>query len=769
MSAYYRLRDDLVCSKGVVDGNTVYNIKDPRTGRYFRLREPEYWLVRQLDGHTSSKIIADRFRRKFNARLTATDVDQFVAQLSELRFLDDGRAEQELSRKSYLAGRGESLFARLLFVKIRGFNPQLLLDRLVKVYRPFHHWFWWVVQLLIVIVALVLLAANFRYFNVDLSTLLQPGSLVAAILAVFVVVALHEFAHAIVCRHYGGEVREMGFLLLYFQPCFYTDLSDAWLFEKKAQRLVVTAAGPLFQLVLMALAVLIWRVTVIGTFINELALIITLVCLLTALFNFNPLIKLDGYYLLSDWVEIPNLRRRAFDYLSNMIKRRLLGWPIEPLSATIKEKRTYLLYATLALFYSVGLIGYVLVVAARFLVAHLGAAGLMLLLAVLLFTLRTVLVGFGRGLVKHLSYMKSLWKKPLRLTIHIVIAVAVVVVVFALPVPHRVSGEVTVRPVEEFTLLLNEYGLLEHNYRRGGADPESQSGYLQVTTTEMAALDLVPLVRDGQQVRLGDTLAIMVSNQVIQEIAANQALLEKYKGQLALLKAPPKKEAIAEAESQVAAARAGYDQFQREMDRIAELAEKNLSSREELESARSAVQIASAELSNKESRLQLLLAPPRPEEIVVLQAEIERQKARLDFLKAQQEAQSIITPIEGTITTHHTGDAVLTVINNRVIELLTPVSDFDIGLVAKGQTVRCKLRSFPERTFTGRVVHIPGSAHTVDGSARFIVSIVVDNTDGLLCNGMSGYAKIEVGKSSMAGLIVRKLASVVRVEFWSWW
>ena len=179
-------------------------------------------------------------------------------------------------------------------MKIKGFDPQRLLNKLVKVYRPFHHWFCWAVQLLIVAVGITLLAANFRYFNVDLSTLLQPGTLVAAILAVFVVVALHELAHAIVCRYYGGEVREMGFLLLYFQPCFYTDLSDAWLFEKRAQRLAVTAAGPLFQLVLMALAVVIWRVTVIGTFVNELAWIITMVCWMTALFNFNPLIKLGG-------------------------------------------------------------------------------------------------------------------------------------------------------------------------------------------------------------------------------------------------------------------------------------------------------------------------------------------------------------------------------------------------------------------------------------------------------------------------------------------
>ncbi|TET96673.1 MAG: HlyD family efflux transporter periplasmic adaptor subunit [Candidatus Zixiibacteriota bacterium] len=769
MPTYAKLRSDLVSSSAVVDGVTVNNIKDPVTGNYFRLREPEFWLIQQLDGRTSYEEIAERFREKFNLSLTADAVIQFVDRLEKLFFLENTRAEQELSRKSYSAGKGQSLFSRLLFVKIKGFKPGRFLDGLAAVYRPFHNRFWFAVELLVVVFGFGLLVANSRYFYIDLVEIFNIGSLLAVVLSIFIIVTLHEFAHVVVCRYYGGEVREMGFLLLYFQPCFYSDLSDAWLFKKKSHRLAVTWAGPYFQFVLMALAVFVWRVTIVGTFVNDVARIVAVVCWITVLFNFNPLIKLDGYYLLSDWVDIPNLRRKSFAYLGNLLKRKLLGWPIEPYLATKREKKIFLTYAILAVAYSAFLISYVLVIVARFLVAKAGGWGLLLLFAVLFFTLKPTLAGVMRGLVQHLSYMKRFAKNPRRLAVHVLIVVAAIVLVFAVPFPHRVSGEVTVRPIEEFTLLLNEFGLLERNYRRGGANPENKSSYLQMTSTEMAVLDLVPLARDGQKVQPGDTLAVLISNQVIKEIIANTALLEKFEGELALLKAPPKKEEIAEAEAQVAAAQASYDQLVREMNRSEELVEKNLASREELEAARSAVQIAGAELTNKKSRLELLKAPPKPEEEAVLQAEIEKQRAKVDFLKVQQDAQSITSPIEGTVTADHSDDRVLSVVDSRQIELLAPVSDFDINLVKTGQAVKLKVRSYPERTFIGRVVHIPRGAHSSGGSSRFLVSVVVDNDDELLCKGMTGYAKIEVGRSSLFGLVVRKLASIVRVEFWSWW
>jgi hypothetical protein len=510
-------------------------------------------------------------------------------------------------------------------------------------------------------------------------------------------------------------------------------------------------------------------VTVPGTFVNEVARITAVVCWVTVLFNFNPLIKLDGYYLLSDWVDIPNLRRKSFAYMGSLFKRKLLGWPIEPISASTRERKIFAVYAVLAVTFSAFLILYVLVIVGRFLASKMGGFGILLLFGVVFFTLKPTLAGLLRGFVQHLVFMKKLTKSPIRLAVHVLIVVAAFALVFLVPLPHRVSGEVTVQPIEEFTLLLNEFGLLERVYRCGGANPETKSSYLQMTSTEMAVLDLLPLVKDGQQVRTGDTLAVLVSNQVTKEIVANTALLQKYEGELALLKAPPKKEEVAEAEAQVAAAQARYDQRVRDMNRIEELAEKNLASAEELEAARSDAEVADAELSNKQSSLQLLTSPPKPEEEAVLSAEIEKQRAKLHFLKVQQQAQSITAPIAGTIAASRADGRILSVVNGHQAELLAPVSDFDINLVQLEQRVKLKVRSYPGRTFIGRVVHIPKGATHIDGDSRFLVSVVVDNEDALLRNGMTGYAKIEIGKSSLAGLALRKVASVVRVEFWSWW
>ncbi len=769
MARYPKLRSDLVVAPIVADGTTVFNIKDPLTGNYFRLREPDYWLIQQLDGRTSSTELAERFRNNFKMNLSAEAVDEFVRKLEQLLFLDDGRAEQGISRASRLAGRKESIFSRLLFVRIKAFSPDRTLDRIARWYRPFHNRFWFIVELGLILLGFYLLVTNSRHFYVDLAEIFNIGSVLAVVLSLFIIVSLHELAHAVVCHHHGGQVKEVGFLLLYFQPCFYTNLSDAWLFGKKSQRLAVTWAGPYFQLVLLALAVIVWRVTMVGSFVNDVARLVTVVCWITVLFNFNPLIKLDGYYLLSDWLDIPNLRQKSFAYLGNLFKRTVLGWPLEPYQTSARQKRIFTLYAVLALAYSAFLILYVLVIVARFLVAVLGGTGIILLCLVLLFTLRPVLAGLRRGVVQHLVHMKTLIKRPKRLAVHVAIAVVIAVLVFGVPLPHRVSGEVTVRPLEEFTLLLNEWGLLERNYRRGGADPETKSSYVQMTSTEMAALDLIPMVKDGQRVRPGDTLAVLVSNQVTKEIIANMALLEKHEQQLALLRAPPKKEEIAEAEAQVEAAQASHDQLLRDLRRVEQLADRGMASAEQLEDARSRLDIAWAELRNQRSRLNLLKSPPKPEEEAVLLAEVETQRAKVNFLKTQREAQSVLSPIPGTAATSTSDESVLSVVLNSRVELLVPVSDFDINLVQCDQTAKVKVRSYPERTFQGQVVYVPEAAQTIDGDPRFLVSVIVSNGDDLLRKGMSGYAKIEVGKTSLFGLIWRKLLSIIRVEFWSWW
>src|SRR5262249_55580960 len=161
----------------------------------------------------------------------------------------------------------------------------------------------------------------------SLSNALRWETAVWAWLILLVVTALHESAHGLTCKHYGGEVHEIGFLLLFFMPCFYCNVSDAWLFKEKSKRLWVTFAGGYFELFVWALAVFVWRLTLPGSLPHYLAFIVVTACGIQTLFNFNPLLKLDGYYLLSDWLEAPNLQPRALGSFKDHMRWLLWGAP----------------------------------------------------------------------------------------------------------------------------------------------------------------------------------------------------------------------------------------------------------------------------------------------------------------------------------------------------------------------------------------------------------------------------------------------------------
>jgi len=237
---------------------------------------------------------------------------------------------------------------------------------------------------------------------------------------------------------------------------------------------------------------------------------------------------------------------------------------------------------------------------------------------------------------------------------------------------------------------------------------------------------------------------------------------------LALLKSPPKKEEIEEAVAEVNAAQAVYDKKIRDKKRFEELLEKKLTSQQEYEYIVLETDVARAELDNKKAKLDLLRSPPKPEEEAVIISEIEEQKAKLEFLFNQQDAQSIVAPINGSIVVDQKSKLFLSIVDNLKIEAIIPVSDFNIKLVKLDQEVKLKVRSFTDKVFIGRVVHIPRNAIVQNDKSVFNVSCVMDN-DGLLHKGMTGYAKIEIGKISLFGMAMRKIASIIRVEFWSWW
>jgi multidrug efflux pump subunit AcrA (membrane-fusion protein) len=346
---------------------------------------------------------------------------------------------------------------------------------------------------------------------------------------------------------------------------------------------------------------------------------------------------------------------------------------------------------------------------------------------------------------------------------------AVIFVCGFIKFPHRVVGDVVVRPMSEFSLATSADGLLETYLRHGGANPEKKTSILKLITQDVGAFPVMPRVKEGQMVKIGDTLAVIASNTVDKDLQGARSDLQRLQDQLTVLRTQPKREEIAAAQADVRAAQATYDQALRDLNRVKELASRDLVAANQLESVRSASDVAKASLENKRSYLALLKSPPRPQDEAVIQRDIEKQLSRIAFFEAQLGAQVILSPIDGVVSVTRNENALLTVSDNQVVELLVPVSDFDINLIATGQPVKVKVRSFSDTLFYGTVVRVPKATSDSTEAMHFPVAVAVFNAAGALTPGMTGYAKIEVGERTLAERAVRKLMSVVRVEFWSWW
>src|SRR5919106_2595060 len=350
-----KLRSDLVVSRQETAEGVFFVLKDPRTGRFLRFREPEYAILRRLDGATALDDVARAVAQEFEVELDAQTLQPFVEQVRRRSLLEDPSGALPPAATGAIRGN-------LLWLRLRAIDPDRFFDWLMPKVR-----FFFTPQFVVTAIALIVWAVGTTVLSAgeitgDLARLWTFQNLVFAWVTMLSVTTLHEFAHGLTCKHYGGKVHEIGFLLIYLQPAFYCNISDAWLFPEKRKRLWVTAAGAFFELFLWAGAVLMWRLMERGTWVSDAALIVIATSGLKQFFNLNPLIKLDGYYLLSDLLDMPNLRQRAFGYLFARIKRLLWGRAAVPElpAATPRERRIFFGYGTLAVTFSYWLLGNIL-------------------------------------------------------------------------------------------------------------------------------------------------------------------------------------------------------------------------------------------------------------------------------------------------------------------------------------------------------------------------------------------------------------------------
>ncbi|MNT03923.1 Peptidase family M50 [compost metagenome] len=177
------------------------------------------------------------------------------------------------------------------------------------------------------------------------------GGLGSFIIAYLLCSTLHEYGHAMACRVFGGRVQRMGVMLYLFLPMAYCDVSDAHRFPEKWKRIVTSAAGIYIQLILASTAGLAWAWLTLPPAVELVLAQMVAITVVATLANLNPLLKLDGYYILADWMEIPNLRPRAFAYLDRRVRRQVV-------SGEARELKAFLWYGLLGGSYTVAIMGY---------------------------------------------------------------------------------------------------------------------------------------------------------------------------------------------------------------------------------------------------------------------------------------------------------------------------------------------------------------------------------------------------------------------------
>lgn len=765
-----KLRTDLIVTSETEGDNVFYTIKEPLTGRFFRLRGPEYYLLSRADGKTSPARAAQLTGERYGVVIPPEAAESFFQKMERYLFFEGPGLERERPRLSRLAVVGQH--RSLGTFRLKAFDPDALLTVLIRRLRFLFRPVAVVLSFAVMLGAMLIVIGQHGVWSGSISDLWRLSSLPLLFAGILVIGFVHEFGHALTLKYLGGSVREMGFLLLYFQPCFYCNLSDAYLLKDRRGKILVGLAGLFFQGVFTAALIVIWRLISPGTLLANFLYVAIAFSLAVFLFNFNPLIRLDGYYLLADWLRIPNLRAKAFAYWRRQAAEWIFGRTGAGPQAPRRHRRVFRWYGVLATVYTALLLGWVLYHATRFVHSHWGAAGsvaLYAIVALLAFRTRRQMTDSPPDKATETSPSSvpaRRWVKPaLFWGAIIVLGVAL----FVIKAERHVGSVCRVEPSARFTVLSSSSGTLETELVEGYDQMRRERSILLAVSADFSAVNYVLRVGEGDSVDVGDTVLVLSSNLFLANLEQKKSEREQTIAERNLLLSGPKKDQVLTLRAEIDEITAQLENKRAEAQRADQLLARSLIAKEAYDAAQTEVKVLEAQHAAKTSELALLISEPKAEELAIKDAQITGLEAGIAFLQSQIDASIVCSPITGTVTQVDRGQILAQVADIDPVRVELEVSERDIADVSNGYPVALKVRSLPFDRFAGHVSMIAGNADTVGGNPHFRVRTEIDNPGSVLKPGMTGYAKIACGKRSLASLIFRRFVHFIRVEFWSWW
>lgn len=440
----WRMRADLIVRR---QDSGAWVVKDPLTLTYVRLNDQEMALLRSLNGRRSASQLLQALQKTWpDSALTMEDVSDFLGQLIGSQLVV---ATQPLHRSNSSSGRNSpapgywlSRISGLLRLRVRLVDPAPWLDACKPLIPAKFLPAIAVAAGAVVVTALCLVILRFDVFVGNLPNPLDffgPDNLLLLLVVFVLVKLLHEAGHAIAARYYGAECHEAGIMFMLLTPIFYTNVSDAWMLDRRS-RLLITSAGILVECFVASVAAILWFFAAPGIFKALLANSMVICTFGTILFNGNPLLRYDGYFLLVDAVGQPNLAQRSSHRVRLLLEDLLLGRRPE---SYVSGDRFLLAYGLVA-----GLYRTFLAVLILSMLSHLFDAwdlrilGTAVMLVAALPLALMPLWTFAAGLVTELS-MRS--HRRMRL-LRCVVILAAVLAVALVPLPQSIIFPAVVEP-----------------------------------------------------------------------------------------------------------------------------------------------------------------------------------------------------------------------------------------------------------------------------------------------------------------------------------
>jgi putative peptide zinc metalloprotease protein len=720
-----RRRPDLLATREIFGDKIYYILKDPLTLKHFRFQEEEYAQWDLLDGRRSLETLKSKLEAHFAPQQFPVEtIARFVASLHQAGLVvSDARGQAESLLERRRTTFRKQLLQKLISptaIQFRGIDPTRFLDALLRPLAWCYSRWALLAGVALILSALTWSAVHAEEIGRRLPTFQEfftPGNMLLLLALTGGIKILHEIGHGLTCRRFGAECHELGVMFLVFTPCLYCNVSDAWTLPKR-RRMAVTAAGIAVELVIAALAVFGWWFSNDGAFQRLCLATIFVSGMSTLVINGNPLMRYDGYFLLSDWVETPNLAEKSAAVLREFLYGLCFGaTPQRDPLLPKRGKHWFALYGIASFVYRIAVSFGIYLFLLEWLRPYRLEAAARLFGVVALTTMIVIPLLREFRMAKNRFAFSSTDHVRRRRLAAVAVVIALTAVCF-LPLPQRVSGTLEIQPHDAVAV------------------------YAEVTGA-VVDVDVLP----GQYVETGARLAKLENLDLELELAELRGRRAELAADLQVRRlerfhSPSAGQVIAELTKSLAAAEAALDEKQNEHNRLALVA----------------------------ATTGIVLPPPNNS------ATEQRPAGELPTWSG------LPTEERNRTATLEAGTLFCRIGRTDRWEALVVIDQADIELLDAGLPVQLRTEELPDVTFHGTLVEISRreldvsptrlsnksggelATETVAGgverplSATYQARVVVDDPERVLRIGVRGTAKIQVEPATVATRVGRWLA-----------